>query len=267
MLFGVGLGAVCVAQDQWEQAITSALLPLRLSGSVVLHLEGTEFIQGKYAPVQCDLFLSTMIVDEKPFTQIELTTFLNNRLADRIVGDGTTVWVYNNRTYEYSAQNYGAYGGKVSPNYNRDLFNMVHASARGFAAYPARLIKEAFGGVTPEYRGWMPGLAGYTISGQQAYRDPVWPDRVYNPLATEQVWLFTNSVRRSLAFTIDTTTANEVTKIQFCEAFRSGSQPRITQWTMNVWKDAKLDQADFKPYPANAIRGWHAISGVRTSGS
>ncbi len=267
MLSGLCLVSSCFALDDWERAISSALLPVRMSGNLILHLEGTELIQGKYAPVQCDLFLSSQIVDDKPFVQIELTTFLNNKLSDRIVGDGTTLWVYNNRTYEYSAQNYGSYSGKPGPNYQRNLFNAVHGAARGFAAYPARLVKEVFSGVNPEFRSWMPGSPGYTILGGQTYRDPVWPDRVYSPVPTEQVWLFLNGGRRSLALTVDTSTTNTVTSIQFCESFKSGNQPRLSEWTLKVWKDALLDKADFKPYSGVETKGWHAITAPRPSGS
>ena len=262
-----GLAPKSSATDVWEKAINDSLIGLRASTGVIFHLEGHEWVNNASAPIQCDLFYSVRYNGSQPFVQVELTSFLNGKVSDRIVGDGTTLWIYNCRTFEYSATAYGTYSGKVAPNYLRDLLLMVYSKARGAAVYPARLLKETFSGDNVEYRSWMPGAQPVSVVGGQSWKDPIWTTKVYVPAVTEQVWQFTGTPSRSMAFTV-TQNNNiwDLTKIEYCQAFKIGSKERFSEWSMNVWSNAGLDAANFKPYDRSQIAGWRALPSAKPGG-
>lgn len=258
--------AVAHANDAWEQAINQSLWPLRMTSNFALHLEGTEWINNAYAPIQCDLQYTTRLDGNRPISQVQLITYLNGRVADRIVGDGTSLYVYNCRTYEYSATRYGSYDGKPTANYQRDLILLVSAAARGSATYPARLFREVFSGDAVEYRSWAPGAKPFGIVNGMSIKDPIQSKRVYQPSPAEQVWQFTSSGRRSLAFTVGVSNGYELSKIEFYEAFKIGSNNRLTEWVMSVYRDTPIDAANFVPYAQNQLRGWRVVPSQKPGG-
>lgn len=271
-LVAIGCGAVFLspeasAADVWEKAINDSLLGLRASTGVIFHLEGSEWVNNAQVPIQCDLFYSVRMDGNRPFIQLELTSFVNRKISDRIVGDGTTLWIYNCRTFEYSATAYGTYSGKIAPNYLRDLLLMVYSGARGSASYPARLLKETFSGDNVEYRSWMPGSQAVSITGGQVFQDPIWSSKRYTPTPKEQVWQFTGSPLRSMAFTVTENGYSwDLTKVEYCQAFKIGSKNRFSEWTMNVWSNAGLDAANFRPYSRDEIKGWRALPSAKIGG-
>ena len=97
-------------------------------------------------------------------------------------------------------------------------------------------------------------------------KDPIQSKRVYQPSPAEQVWQFTSSGRRSLAFTVGVSNGYELSKIEFYEAFKIGSNNRLTEWVMSVYRDTPIDAANFVPYAQNQLRGWRVVPSQKPGG-
>src|SRR5262249_7329177 len=99
------------------------------------------------------------VEDGRPMAKVQLVVVMNNLEIYRIIGDGITLYSYDERRNEYSASRYGNYAGAQPSDYVNALLSSVRSQLQGQSAYPGRLLSEVYAGEDARYTSWIPGTA------------------------------------------------------------------------------------------------------------
>lgn len=109
----------------------------------------------------------------------------DNQLPERrwVIGDGTTMWVYDLGRREYSAYRYGPHSGNPGNGYIADFMQTLQRHTRGQSAPGARVVSEIFTENGPLMQPWIPGLSNPVPLSDPAYgpASPVWPPADTDP--------------------------------------------------------------------------------------
>ena len=175
--------------------------------------------------------------------KIEMLITLNDVEIYRIVGDGVTLFAYDERRNEYSASRYGNYANAQPASYVNTLLASVRSLLQGQNVYAGRLISEVYAGEGSRYTSWIPGAF------------------VENTGAIVRYTLG-NPVHRSFEFGYTNVPPNVVLNtIDFYDHVDRGSVSRDINWQMTLTSfDVALSDVTFSFAPPSGAR---AVVGVR----
>lgn len=227
-----------------EQPIQEGFNTLRAHPGLKLTLDGAEQVGASITPFTTTAYIFQDIEDGRPMAKVEVIGTSNGAQTFRIVGDGTTLWIYDTARNMYSATRYGNYRGAQPDGYLNNLLSALKSMVKGQAAYPVRMLMEVYGGENARYTTWMPGTAIEDTGSVIRY-------------------MLGTPVRRRLEFTYQYVAPYQnVRQIDYFDEISFQTATRDVTWTLTPTSfDLVLPDANFTFTPPAGSR---TIVGVRS---
>jgi outer membrane lipoprotein-sorting protein len=183
------------------------------------------------------------VEDGRPMAKVEMLIYLNDVEIFRIVGDGTTVFAYDEQRNEYSASRYGNFSGAQPASYVNSLLASVRSLLKGQTVYSGRLISEVYGGEASRYTSWIPGTAIEDTGSIVRY-------------------VLGSPVHRSFEFNYSNVPPNVIlTSIDYFDHVDMATVSREVNWTLTLTSfDVALSDVTFSFVPPAGVR---SVVGVR----
>ncbi len=165
------LAAIGAAQtpqdDRSRERIRSAYEDIRTRGDFSLTLWGTDRGPGRTDNLRCYLYWRQ---PEESAPKLEILSYRNDVLTQRIVGDGTTFWSHDLLRNQYSAFSYT----RSANDPMRKLLDLAGSTVRGPEAHGVRVLREIVGGLPTQWRA-LPVQPSEDAQGDITYQlgDPV----------------------------------------------------------------------------------------------
>ena len=238
------MSSLAVAQIKpEEQSIQQAFEGLRAHPGLQVTLTGETTIGTNETALKSVTTWFQDVEDGRPMSKLEMVIYVNNIETYRIVGDGTTLYAYDEQRNEYSSTRYGNYNGAQPANYVNALLASTRSMLQGQAAYPGRLLSEVYAGDDARYTTWVPGAA------------------IENTGAIVRYTLG-NPVHRSMEFDYTNVPPNVIlNSISYFDHVDLGATSRDVNWNIALQSfDVVLTDANFSFTPPAGAR---AVVGVR----
>lgn len=149
-----------------------AMLELAGNSDLQFSMAGTEKTGNLQIPLALNVFLKNGFDGVRRLTQLDLTTYSNSALQERITADGVSLWTWKPAKKEYACMTYGNLEGGQPERYIKSLCQILDVEARGQAALAARLIHYAFSSLdsgnppaTDQMWAPWPAMADITLDG------------------------------------------------------------------------------------------------------
>jgi hypothetical protein len=274
-------GLLAVSTVSFAQALTpselevdAAFKALRPETNALLRLVGNEYFGSTTTPIQTDLFWNRPGFAGAQDMRIEMLEARNALWNRRVVADGRHVWGVDLIKNTYSTARYGSYNSTKPNDYESNGMLSVGILANGESTWPARLVREVWGGNDALYRPWIPlssNRSEFTVQGVSSTADPVVTSRVYTSSLIKKFhiyWLVkAGTPVRSVTFELDqnqVTAAWNLTAIYFSDRVNKGTVQKLTDWKLSVYTGTLPSTGNFTYTPAAGAR---AIAGPRPNGS
>ncbi|MBS1722226.1 MAG: hypothetical protein JSS66_04380 [Armatimonadetes bacterium] len=95
--------------------------------------------------------------------KIELITYEDGKLVNRMAGDGTTIWIYDERSKTYSSSAYTDSEGALKQDWKHTFFGTLRLRASGATAFAVRFLDDIYG-VGPALGEWRPWIPTATVT-------------------------------------------------------------------------------------------------------
>jgi outer membrane lipoprotein-sorting protein len=226
-----------------EQPIQQAFVGLRAHAGLQITQTGTSQIGTTETHFKSVTTWFQDVEDGRPMAKLEMLIYLNDVESFRIVGDGTTVYAYDEQRNEYSASRYGNYAGAQPASYVNSLLASVRSVLKGQTVYPGRLVSEVYGGEGARYTSWIPGTTVENTGAIVRY-------------------VLGNPVHRSFEFAYTNVPPNVVlNSIDYFDHVDMGGATRDVNWSISVLSfDLALGDVTFTFVPPAGAR---SVVGVR----
>jgi len=248
LVFACCLVGIAHAQSAEETRILMALQNLRTNTTAYLQLTGTETTGSTTVDYNTTAYLTDNADDTAPSIMLELRQERDGVLKHRLVGDGKTLWAYNNAALTYGGNDYGRWGtvpanaqAQYAVDYRQGFMDNLNMAAVDETAYLARLIRQIYGGDQASYASWMPGVT------------PTSPDGI--------------SVRYQLGnklidFELSPNNSTyDLTQVVYDDTRTIGSATRHIHWVIDVKDSTEYtpDAMTFKPELAANVANWKQL--------
>jgi hypothetical protein len=226
-----------------EEQIQTAFAGLRVHPGLQITMDGTQKIGDNTTTFKTIAYWFQDIEDGRPMTKLEMLGYVNGTEKFRIVGDGITLWAYDEARNEYSASRYGTYKDGQPTAYVNDLLSSLRSLVKGQSSFVGRMLGEVYGGEEARYTTWLPGT------------------NIENTGAVVR-YVLGNPVHRSLEFWYTSMPPNMVLNhIDYFDEVSFGDQNRDLDWTITLLSfDLALTDTSFQFIPPTGSR---AVAGVR----
>lgn len=142
-----------------EQSIEQAFEGLRAHPGLQITHTGSTQVGPSESTFKSISTVFQDVEDGRPMVKLEMVIFVNDLEIYRIVGDGVTLYAYDERRNQYSASRYGNYNGAQPAAYMNTLLSTVRSLLQGNTVFPGRIISEVYAGEDARYTSWIPGTA------------------------------------------------------------------------------------------------------------
>jgi hypothetical protein len=258
-----------------ELEVDQAFKNLRSATQAQFQLTGTDYIGPTATPFGTTLTYNRPLASVAQDLQMELIESRNLIRTRRGVADGRHVWAADLLNNTYSTARYGNYTAVRPTDYEQNAFQSLNVFTADQSVWPARIVREIFGGTTALYRPWIPASTvrtEYTIQvGTGPIADPVVPTRIYTPTPTKKFHMYyltkSGVVPRAMTFEMDInggTGAWDLTSIYYSDKSKVGVQNRLIDWKMDIYQGILPTAGNFVYTPAPGAR---AIASPRPNGS
>lgn len=245
-----------------------------------LRVDGVEYLDASPTPIATDIYFASTLGPVGEQLTLESLEYRGITLAQRIVGDGISVWANNPVRNEYSASAYGVYNGSQPTTYRSNLLSSFESSLKGMSAYGGRLLREIYGVGGAMYRDWLPAIPDWNRPGESwpkvfenggSYRDPIF-NRLFVSVASQKdyiVYEAARPTRRAIIFERtwmtrpNGTTGWLLTKVYILEHNRLANRDRFVDAALSAYPNMVPTSADFTFQPAPGSR---AIAGPKPAG-
>ena len=215
-----------------EQSIEQAFEGLRPHPGLQITHTGSTHVGPSELTFKSISTLFQDVEDGRPMIKVEMVIFVNDLEIYRIVGDGVTLYAYDERRNQYSASRYGTYNGAQPAAYINSLLSTLRSLLQGNAVFPGRIFSEVYAGEDARYTSWIPGTA------------------VENT-GTIVRYVLGNPVHRSLEFSYSNIPPNVVlNSIEYFDHVDLGAVSRDNDWTITLQSfDLALSDVTFSFVP------------------
>lgn len=246
-----------------ESSVLAAYQKLSENPSVLVQADGTEVYRNKTVHLRTIASWSYDAASTPVMARLEVRTFQDDVLTQRMVGDGENFYAYDLARHEYSVINYGGYGGRTD-DYRSKLVQLANQSATGQSRYVLQFLNDAVSLGGARYRSWIPGSVPVVLP-DGSNQDPVLNWRQYVDTSDTTFLMYYAAPKRSIVVRLDedsTTGIPTLGQIYFNQSDQIGKNVRETDWTMSpIGGDGLFDLSLFAPYAAGEIRGWSPVVG------
>ena len=241
-----GMLLACCASAQIrteEQPIQQAFQGLRSHPGLQVTQTGTTQIGTNSSSFKTVTTWFQDVEDNRPMAKLEMVISLNGIEVFRIVGDGITLYAFDEQKNEYAASRYGTYTGAQPNDYVNALLSSTRSLLQGQPTYSGRLVSEVYAGEGARYTTWVPGatiedtgaLVRYTLG---------------------------NPVHRSMEFSYSNVPPNVIlNSIDYFDQVNLGAVVKTVNWSITVQSfDVALTDVQFSFVPPTGAK---AVVGVR----
>jgi hypothetical protein len=250
-VLAMGIASAVGAQSTPTEArINQSLDALRRYERLSLRMDGTEFANGRSTPFT--IYAAWFWRPAEGLAMVEIREFRDEQLVRRTAADGVTLWSYDLRTREYTANTYGSHGAQQPAGYRRSLLYSAQTLAQGPSIYIARLLRETYAGEAAHFKAWVPGANSEFLGAPT--EDPVLPERWYTPSPRDEYVLdvLGDPAYRSNAFHMRADEESiELVRVFFAEWT---SRTRRVEWTISVYPDYLWEDTSFRFEPPAGSR-------------
>ena len=230
-----------------EQPIQQAFDGMRVHPGLQITLTGTTTVGTTEKTIKSVTNWFQDVEDGRPMAKVSMVVSLNDIEVFKIVGDGTTLYMWDEQRNEYSSSRYGNYSGPQPAAYVNDLLSSTRSALKGQAAYPGRMLSEVYAGEAARYTSWIPGISVEDTGAIVRY-------------------MLGNPVHRSLEFNYSNIAPNVIlTTIDYFDHVDLGAVARDTTWTITLQSyDLALSDSSFTfvaPAGARAVVGVRPVTG------
>ena len=249
-----------------ESPILTSYQNLASNSKFVIESNGSEVYRGKTVAFKT---IASWWMDSTttPITaKLEIRLFQDDVQTLRIVGDGENLYSYDMVRKEYSASNYGGYGGRPS-DYRARLVKLANLSATGQARYVTQFLGDLVAIDTARYRSWIPGVPVTQLS-EGSHQDPVLTWRTYVATPTSNFLMYDAKPKRTIVVQIDTDPSGvqNLASIFYNQVDQISGRRRETDWSIVPYAgEWTFDAALFTPYNGDVVRGWRPVVGPTPS--
>ena len=142
-----------------EQPIEQAFETLRSHAGLQITQTGTTQVGNTQTTFKSITTFFQDTEDGRPMAKLQMLIYLNGAEVYRIVGDGITLYAFDERLNQYSGSRYGNYSGAQPADYLNALLDSTRSLLQNNAVYPGRLLSEVYAGEDARYTSWIPGVA------------------------------------------------------------------------------------------------------------
>jgi hypothetical protein len=236
-----------------EERIVSALGTLRSENNVFLQLQGSQsFGGGPMVALDTRAYWTTDTTVVPNEIKLDVRQYRDDKLVARIVGDGKTLWAYNNLTFKYSATPYGRWGQTPNANYRKDLIDAMGEASSAEMALMVRLLRQIFAGDASTFSSWLPGA---TVGDGED--DP-----------NDVVYTLGDPVLRQVTFDIDTPDSGvfRLEGVEYLDKKPLMGETRESGYRISVLDVGQVtSDMNFTPQSAADLAGWKQVTRPRAA--
>lgn len=134
-----------------------------------MRLDGTETIGTQSHHILVDSYWDTAPSGDKILSRAKIQAWRDDVQRYLTIGDGTNLWILDVTANEYMNHLYGSYTSKQPDDYQQVLLQSQLAGSRGPSMFPARLLRDIYGGSAATYKTWMPNVTPTETNGVITY--------------------------------------------------------------------------------------------------